>query len=101
MSTFLFVGHAPRYYPGFGNLVALPGDVCEFEVAPADGLWAEASGQPVTDTSGRSWPISSFQADANQEAAAEVPLEPPPVLATEAEQPAPVPQDTPLPFAQF
>ena len=89
MSTFLFLGHAPRFYPDFGNLVALPGDVCEFEAEPSDGLWAEAAGLPVTDTSGRSWPVQP------EAAPAEVPAETSTAGVEPPVQPAPVLQDTP------
>ena len=91
MPNFAFLGQAPRWYPGFGNLVALPGDVCEFEAEPSDGLWAETD-FPATDTSGRSWPISDFQPDVNQA------RETPRVEATAPVQEPPVVQDTPLPF---
>ena len=43
MATFIYRGPGERTYPGIvylgHTLVVNPGDVCEFDVPPGDGLW--------------------------------------------------------------
>lgn len=55
MTKFVYIGQEPRAYPDIlvpdGDnppkvLVALPGDVCEFDVPPTDGLWVQSPEAP-------------------------------------------------------
>ena len=86
MSNYQFTGQTPRFYPDIvgphGSLIAVPGDVCEFENPPTDGLWFETK-LPATDTDGRSWPIQEAPEPGLEEEPEPLPVAPatdPPVI---------------------
>lgn len=72
--NYVFTGYAPRFYPDIvgesGSLIAVPGDVCEFDEAPADGLW-QPTDNPVTIPRARTWPITAEPTKAEPETPAE------------------------------
>lgn len=74
--NYVFTGYAPRFYPDIigesGSLIAEPGDVREFDEAPADGLWAPTDAS-VTIPGPRTWPV---KAEVQPEPEPEIPAEP-------------------------
>lgn len=92
--NYLFAGQAPRFYPGFGNMIACPGDVFELDELPNDGLWFETD-QPVNPKPSRMWPIPAFSPTVNQAPAVEVPVPASPTDPVAPEQAPPVPEVTP------
>jgi len=83
LSTHQFIGQAPRFYPDvigpYGSLIALPGDVIDFDDVPGDGLWVPSEAAQ-NDISGRSWPIRQEPVSATSEAVPEAPEHDPPVV---------------------